>query len=114
MRTRTHFVHRDDPNAKDQQVFCPSSDGWPPFLRVNPIFDWTYHDVWAYLRGIGATYCSLYDEGYTSLGGMNNTLPNEWVLRACVRVCLCVCVHVCACVCGHVCVCVCVCLRVCV
>ena len=27
---------RDDPNAGDQQVFCPSSDGWPPFMRVNP------------------------------------------------------------------------------
>uniref|UniRef100_A0A7S3QYH2 FAD synthase n=1 Tax=Dunaliella tertiolecta TaxID=3047 RepID=A0A7S3QYH2_DUNTE len=74
-------TRKDDPNAGDQQVFCPSSDGWPPFMRVNPIFDWTYHDVWTYLRSIEAPYCSLYDHGYTSLGGMNNTSPNRSLMR---------------------------------
>ena len=38
----------NDPNAGDQHFMCPSSDGWPPFLRVNPIFDWTYHEVRAH------------------------------------------------------------------
>ena len=27
--------------------------------------------------GIRADYCSLYDHGYTSLGGTANTLPNR-------------------------------------
>ena len=41
---------RGDPNAADQETFCPSSPGWPPFMRVNPILDWSYHDVWSFLQ----------------------------------------------------------------
>jgi 3'-phosphoadenosine 5'-phosphosulfate sulfotransferase (PAPS reductase)/FAD synthetase len=68
---------RGDPNAEGQEVFCPSSRGWPPFLRVNPILDWTYHDVWAFLRVTRAHYCTLYDRGYTSVGSTLNTAPNR-------------------------------------
>mmetsp|Transcript_21225 Transcript_21225/g.53960 ORF Transcript_21225/g.53960 Transcript_21225/m.53960 type:complete len:533 (-) Transcript_21225:676-2274(-) len=73
-------TRRDDPNAGDQQFFCPSSDGWPPFMRVNPVFDWTYHDVWVLLRATRAQYCALYDVGYTSLGSRFNTVPNSALL----------------------------------
>lgn len=70
---------RGDPNAEGQEFFSPSSVGWPPFMRVNPILDWTYTDVWAFLRSVGAPYCSLYDRGYTSIGSINNTEPNRCV-----------------------------------
>ena len=70
-------MHRGDPNAEGQEVFCPSSPGWPPFLRVNPVLDWTYHDVWAFLRVTRAHYCTLYDRGYTSVGSTLNTAPNR-------------------------------------
>ena len=33
-------TRRGDPNAGGQETFCPSSEGWPPFMRVNPILDW--------------------------------------------------------------------------
>lgn len=74
-------TRRGDPNAGGQDIFCPSSDGWPAFMRVNPILDWTYHDVWQFLRGTHSCYCSLYDRGYTSLGGTANTLPNSALRR---------------------------------
>ncbi|GBF98909.1 FAD synthase [Raphidocelis subcapitata] len=70
-------TRRGDPNAEGQEYFCPSSDGWPPFMRINPVLDWTYHDVWTFLRAAQIPYCVLYDQGYTSLGGVHNTLPNS-------------------------------------
>ncbi|QDZ19456.1 putative phosphoadenosine phosphosulfate reductase [Chloropicon primus] len=73
-------TRQSDPNAKGQDVFCPSSEGWPPFMRVNPILDWTYADVWSFLLLIKAKYCVLYDQGYTSLGGKKDTKKNDLLL----------------------------------
>ncbi|KAH7619695.1 putative FAD synthase [Nannochloris sp. 'desiccata'] len=74
-------TRRGDPNAPGQETFCPSSKGWPAFMRVNPILEWTYHDVWLFLRCASLPYCSLYDRGYTSVGSVSNTNPNSALAR---------------------------------
>jgi FAD synthetase len=65
----------NDPNADGQQSFSPSSHYMPPFMRVNPIIEWTYGHVWHFLRLFQLPYCRLYDLGYTSLGTVNDTRP---------------------------------------
>lgn len=70
-----------DPNAIGQEFFCPSSEGWPPFMRVNPILDWSYQDVWTMLKTSGVEYCELYDKGYTSVGNQHDTRPNKNLLK---------------------------------
>ena len=32
--------------------------------------------MWAFLRRMDVEYCELYDRGFTSLGGTNDTVPN--------------------------------------
>jgi FAD synthetase len=70
---------RSDPWSRDLEEICKSSPGWPEFYRVFPILDWQYHHVWAFLRLFDLPYCSLYDEGYTSMGEMDNTVKNPYL-----------------------------------
>ena len=42
----------------------------PDYLQVNPILDWTELDIWACIMEQGLPYCTLYAQGYRSLGCM--------------------------------------------
>lgn len=45
------------------EVFEMTSPGWPQFMRVSPILEWSYHDIWHYIRKHNVPYCKLYDRG---------------------------------------------------
>lgn len=60
-------------------VCSPSTAGWPEFIRINPILEWSYSDVWHFLISNKSEYCCLYDCGYTSLGPKSHTSPNPFL-----------------------------------
>lgn len=74
-------VRRGDPSTDELEHITPSTMGWPPFLRINPILRWTYADVWSFIRHCEIDYCSLYDHGYTSLGNIYDTVENPSLWR---------------------------------
>ena len=54
------------------QTFAPTDADWPALMRVHPILDWTYADIWEFLRcpdlgdgGVG--WCDLYDYGWVAV-----------------------------------------------
>lgn len=69
-------TRKADPNAENLEPFCQTDPGWPELLRVNPIFDWNYNQIWQFLLDFNVPYCSLYDKGYSSVGVASLTLRN--------------------------------------
>lgn len=65
-----------DPRSASLQDFAPTDPKWPQIMRVNPILQWTYSDVWCFILAMKVPYCQLYDRGYTSIGAETDTLPN--------------------------------------
>lgn len=58
-----------------------TTEGWPKFKLINPIKDWDYGQVWKYIIDHKLEVCSLYEEGYTSIGEKSNTIKNEYLLN---------------------------------
>lgn len=77
-RVRAIFVgtRRTDPHGERLQYFDATDGGWPAFMRIHPVIDWHYAEIWSFIRHLEIPYCGLYDLGYTSLGGTTDTHPN--------------------------------------
>lgn len=73
-------IRHTDPYGAQLQDEQYTDSNWPRFLRIHPILDWKYEEIWDFLVGSDVDYCTLYDEGYTSLGGVNTTVPNPELL----------------------------------
>ncbi|KAI0057321.1 adenine nucleotide alpha hydrolases-like protein [Artomyces pyxidatus] len=69
-------TRRTDPHGAKLSFRTMTDPGWPKFDRVHPVINWGYSDIWTFLRKLKVPYCSLYDQGYTSLGSTFNTFPN--------------------------------------
>ncbi|KAK7715782.1 3'-phosphoadenosine 5'-phosphosulfate sulfotransferase [Botryosphaeria dothidea] len=69
-------TRRTDPHGEHLTHFDPTDHGWPSFMRIHPVIDWHYVEIWTFIRHLRIPYCSLYDQGYTSLGGTTDTHPN--------------------------------------
>jgi len=69
-------TRRGDPGSEKLEFFSRTDPGWPKIMRVFPILDWSYGQVWQFLLEHKVPYCSLYDQGYTSLGSRATASPN--------------------------------------
>ncbi|KAL7673503.1 hypothetical protein ACOME3_008358 [Neoechinorhynchus agilis] len=68
---------RTDPNCENLLAFQSTDPGWGGFIRICPIIEWTFDDVWRFIRNTKIAYCSLYDSGFTSIGTTTNTRPHS-------------------------------------
>lgn len=82
-------TRRTDPHGGKLTHFDMTDGAWPRFMRIHPVIDWHLSEIWAFLRSPYLAgpedreagrehleYCAMYDEGYTSLGGVGDTLRN--------------------------------------
>ena len=67
---------RSDPHAPTEHFQLTDND-WPQIVRVSPLLDWSYSEIWDYIIKHDINYCRLYDRGYTSIGTKDNTFPNH-------------------------------------
>jgi FAD synthetase len=70
-------VRRTDPHSSNLKYFSSTDESWPSFMRINPILEWDLDNIWNYIKLLNIPYCILYDRGYTSIGNMDDTLPND-------------------------------------
>jgi len=69
-------TRRSDPGAAHLTYLSMTDNSWPSVMRILPILDWTYTEVWSFIRTLQLPYCSLYDRGYTSVGLKAQTVRN--------------------------------------
>lgn len=74
-------TRKDDPSAQYQKTSVePTTPGWPAMMRYCPVFEMCFHDVWWFLATRRVPVCRLYECGFTSLGRVDQTVPNPALL----------------------------------
>lgn len=63
----------ENPARADEEYFSQRPN--PPHVRVHPLLHFNEQDIWEYIRRYKVPYCSLYDQGYRSLGCAPCTRP---------------------------------------
>jgi FAD synthetase len=60
----------------ESKTFAMTTGKYPKMCRIHPIIDWNYGNVWQFILQYKCLYCPMYDRGYTSIGTVDNTIPN--------------------------------------
>jgi FAD synthetase len=69
-------TRRTDPHGEKMRAFEETDGNWARFTRINPVLEWEYDEVWKFLNWGKWKICELYEQGYTSLGGVGDTVEN--------------------------------------
>ena len=70
-----------DPHGKSMLPLQMTDKGWPGILRAHPILNWNLKDIWDYILQYNVKYCTLYDQGYSSIGHKSITKQNPALLH---------------------------------
>ncbi|MFQ5951092.1 MAG: phosphoadenosine phosphosulfate reductase family protein, partial [Candidatus Geothermarchaeales archaeon] len=65
----------ENPSRAAEVFLSPRED--PPHVRVHPILPWTERDVWTYTLEHDLPIHPLYDRGYRSFDGVQDSEPIE-------------------------------------
>lgn len=52
---------------------------FPKFMRIFPVFNFTYNEIWRLILSSDFDYLSLYEQGFTSIGNKENTKINSFL-----------------------------------
>lgn len=74
-------VRHSDPHGDTLKTVQMTDSNWPQFIRLQPLLEWDLANIWSFLLYSGEPICPLYRYGYTSLGGINNTIPNPYLKK---------------------------------
>lgn len=62
---------------ENQQFISKSDGGYPDFIRIYPIFEFDYYEIWGLILLVDYPYPLLYDIGYSSIGRRSLTDKNS-------------------------------------
>lgn len=62
---------------QNQQFISKSDGGYPDFIRIYPIFEFDYYEIWGLILLVDYPYPLLYDIGYSSIGRRSMTDKNS-------------------------------------
>lgn len=74
-------VRHTDPFGEHLKPIQRTDSGWPDFYRLQPLLHWKLAHVWSFLLFSGEPICGLYGMGFTSIGDVDNTLPNPYLKK---------------------------------
>ncbi len=60
----------------DKKLIHKSDSGYSDFIRLYPIYDFNYYEVWGFILLLNFPYPCLYDQGYSSVGKKSKTFKN--------------------------------------
>ena len=73
LETKLNMLQFEDPGLPGTRW---SKVREPSLLRFSPTLEWSYRDIWDFIRCTGVPYCALYDKGYSAIGPSNTSVPN--------------------------------------
>ena len=61
-------IRREQTSIRKDSVFVEFDKKYNNILKINPLLNWTWEQVWDYIRKNDIPYHKLLDKGYTSIG----------------------------------------------